>query len=173
MASEPTTLTKRASILDLVTRGVVLGDGAMGTMLYNRGVFVNRCFDELNLSAAALVKQVHQEYVEAGSQFIETNTYGANRFKLGPHGLDAQVGKINREGARIAREAAGENVLVAGAIGPLGKPLEPLGHISLADAVSAFADQAAALKDGGVDFFLIETMPSLDMAKAALTAVRT
>jgi methionine synthase I (cobalamin-dependent)/5,10-methylenetetrahydrofolate reductase len=173
MASEPTTLTKRASILDLVARGVVLGDGAMGTMLYNRGVFVNRCFDELNLSSPALVRQVHEEYVASGSQFIETNTYGANRFKLGPHGLDAQVGKINREGARIAREAAGENVLVAGAIGPLGKPLEPLGHISLADAVAAFADQAAALKEGGVDFFLIETMPSLDMAKAALTAVRT
>ena len=171
--AEPTTLTKRASILDLVARGVVLGDGAMGTMLYNRGVFVNRCFDELNLSSAPLVKQVHQDYIEAGAQFIETNTYGANRFKLGPHGLDAQVAKINREGARIAREAAGENVLVAGAIGPLGKPLEPLGHISLADAVAAFADQAAALKDGGVDFLLIETMPSLDMAKAALTAVRT
>ncbi len=173
MAPQPSSLTKRASILDLVAKGVVLGDGAMGTMLYNRGVFVNRCFDELNLSSPTLVKQVHDEYVDAGSQFIETNTYGANRFKLGPHGLDSQVGKINREGARIAREAAGENVLVAGAIGPLGKPLEPLGHISLADAVSAFADQAAALKEGGVDFFLIETMPSLDVAKAALTAVRT
>ena len=142
-------------------------------MLYNRGVFVNRCFDELNLSSPALVKQVHQDYIEAGSQFIETNTYGANRFKLGPHGLDGNVAKINREGARIARDAAGENVLVAGAIGPLGKPLEPLGHISLADAVSAFADQAAALKEGGIDFFQVETMPSLDMARAALTAVRT
>ncbi len=173
MASDPSTLTKRASILDLVAKGVVLGDGAMGTMLYNRGVFVNRCFDELNLSASAMVKQVHQEYIDAGSHFIETNTYGANRFKLGPHGLDAQVGKINREGARIAREAAGETILVAGAIGPLGRPLEPLGHISLADAVSAFADQATALKEGGVDFFLIETMPSLDMAKAALIGVRT
>jgi homocysteine S-methyltransferase len=172
MVADPSTLTKRASILDLVAKGIVLGDGAMGTMLYNRGVFVNRCFDELNLSAPALVRQVHQEYVDAGSQFIETNTYGANRFKLGPHGLDAQVGKINREGARIAREAAGETVLVAGAIGPLGKPLEPLGHISPAEAVSAFADQAEALKDGGVDFFLLETMPSLNMAKAALTAVK-
>ena len=171
--ADPSTLTKRASILDLVARGVVLGDGAMGTMLYNRGVFVNRCFDELNLSSPALVKQVHQEYINAGAQFIETNTYGANRFKLGPHGLDGQVAKINREGARIAREAAGEGVLVAGSIGPLGKPLEPLGHISLADAVSGFADQAVALKDGGADFFLIETMPSLDVAKAALTAVRT
>lgn len=173
MASDPSTLTKRPSILDLVAKGVVLGDGAMGTMLYNRGVFVNRCFDELNLSSPGLVKQVHEEYIDAGSQFIETNTYGANRFKLGPHGLDSQVAKINREGARLAREAAGENVLVAGAIGPLGKPLEPLGHIALQDAVSAFADQAAALKEGGVDFFFIETMPSLDMAKAALTAVRS
>src|SRR6185295_6236132 len=104
--ADPSTLTKRASILDLVARGVVLGAGAMGTMLYNRGVFVNRCFDELNLSAPALVKAVHNDFIEAGAQFIETNTYGANRFKLGPHGLDAQVQKINREGARIAREAA-------------------------------------------------------------------
>jgi homocysteine S-methyltransferase len=173
MAQDPSTLTKRPSILDLVAKGVVLGDGAMGTMLYNRGVFVNRCFDELNLSSPTLVKQVHEEYIEAGANFVETNTYGANRFKLGPHGLDSQVSKINREGARIAREAAGENTLVAGAIGPLGKPLEPLGHISLPDAVSAFADQATALQEGGVDFFLIETMPSLDMARAALTAVRT
>jgi homocysteine S-methyltransferase len=173
MASEPSTLTKRASILDLVAKGVVLGDGAMGTMLYNRGIFVNRCFDELNLSAPAMVKQVHQEYVEAGASFIEANTYGANRFKLGPHGLDGQIAKINREGARIAREAAGDSVLVAGAIGPLGKPLEPLGHIPLADAISAFADQAIALNEGGVDFFLIETMPSLDMARAALTAARS
>lgn len=173
MASDPSTLTKRASILDLVEKGVVLGDGAMGTMLYNRGIFVNRCFDELNLSAATLVKQVHLEYVDAGAHFIESNTYGANRYKLGPHGLDGQLSKINREGVRIAREAAGDNVLVAGAMGPLGKPLEPLGHISLADAVSAFTDQAAALNEGGVDFFLLETMPSLDMAKAALTAVRT
>lgn len=168
-------VAKRPSILDLIARGVVLGDGAMGTMLYSRGVFVNRCFDELNLSAPQLVSQVHDEYVEAGAQFIETNTYGAHRFKLGPHGLDSQVGKINREGARIAREAAdrGRDVLVAGSMGPLGKPLEPIGQISLADAVAAYADQAAALKAGGVDFFLIETMPSLDMAKAALSAVRT
>src|SRR5262245_38972783 len=143
---DPSTLTKRASILDLVARGVVLGDGAMGTMLYNRGVFVNRCFDELNLSSASLVKAVPGDYIDSGAQFIETNTFGANRFKLGPHGLDSQVAKINREGARIAREAAGEHVLVAGAIGPLGKPIEPLGQISLADAVAAFAEQASALK---------------------------
>src|SRR6186713_34573 len=128
MASEPTTLTKRASILDLVTRGVVLGDGAMGTMLYARGVFVNRCFDELNLSNGDLVRAVHQEYVDAGADVVETNTFGAHRLKLGPHGFDAQVVKINREGARIAREAAAGRALVAGAIGPLGKPLEPFGN---------------------------------------------
>lgn len=173
MTNEPAP-NQRASILDLARRGVVLGDGAMGTMLYSRGVFVNRCFDELNLSSPQLVRQIHDEYVEAGAQFVETNTYGANRFKLGPHGLDAQLSKINREGARIARAAADarDGVLVAGSIGPLGKPLEPIGQIHVEDAESAFSEQAGALHEGGVDFFLVETMPSLDMAKAALAAVR-
>jgi homocysteine S-methyltransferase len=154
-------------------RGTVVFDGAMGTMLYGRGVFVNRCFDELNLSSPNLVRQVHAEYLEAGADVIETNTFGAHRFKLGPHGLEAQVRKINREGARIAREAAGEKGLVAGAIGPIGKPLEPLGSISPQDAESAYREQVEGLVEGGVDALVIETMPSLDQAKAALAAVRS
>ncbi len=145
----------------------------MGTMLYGRGVFVNRCFDELNLSSPNLVRQVHAEYLEAGADVIETNTFGAHRFKLGPHGLEAQVRRINREGARIAREAAGEKGLVAGAIGPVGKPLEPLGSISPRDAEAAYREQVEGLVEGGVDALVIETMPSLDQAKAALAAVRS
>ena len=157
---------------DRLERGTVVFDGAMGTMLYGRGVFVNRCFDELNLSSPNLVRQVHAEYLEAGADVIETNTFGAHRFKLGPHGLESQVRKINREGARIAREAAGETGLVAGAIGPIGKPLEPLGSISPKDAEAAYREQVEGLVEGGVDALVIETMPSLDQAKAALAAAR-
>ena len=159
--------------LERLGRGTVVFDGAMGTMLYGRGVFVNRCFDELNLSSPNLVRQVHAEYLEAGAEVIETNTFGAHRFKLGPHGLEAQVRKINREGARLAREAAGTQGLVAGAIGPIGKPLEPIGSIPSADAEAAYREQAEGLLEGGVDLFLLETMPSLDQARAALQAVRS
>lgn len=159
--------------LDRLARGPLVFDGAMGTMLYGRGVFVNRCFDELNLSSPNLVRQVHSEYLEAGAEVIETNTFGAHRFKLGPHGLETQVRKINREGARIAREAAGDRALVAGAIGPVGKPLEPLGGVPVADAEAAYREQAEGLLEGGVDLFLLETMPSLDQARAAIAAVRS
>jgi homocysteine S-methyltransferase len=156
-----------------LAEGTVVFDGAMGTMLYARGVFLNRCFDELNLSNPGLVRQVHEEYVEAGADVVETNTFGAHRFKLGPHGLEAQVRKINREGARLAREAARGRALVAGAIGPIGKPLAPIGHVGVEEARAAYVEQAEGLLEGGVDLFLIETMPSLDQAKAALAAVRS
>ena len=159
--------------LERLRDGVVVCDGAMGTMLYSRGVFVNRCFDELNLSNPGLVQGLHQEYVESGADVVETNTFGAHRFKLGPHGFEGQVVKINREGARIARAAAQGQALVAGSIGPLGKPLEPFGNIAFDDAVAAYREQAQGLVEGGVDLFLIETMPSLDQARAAVTAVQT
>ena len=158
--------------LERLQDGVVVGDGAMGTMLYSRGVFVNRCFDELNLSNPALVRAVHEEYLEAGADIIETNTFGAHRFKLGPHGFDQQVRKINREGARVAREAASGRGLVAGSVGPLGKPLEPLGNIAFDEAVAAYREQAEGLVEGGVDLFAIETIPALDQARAAVTAIR-
>ena len=158
--------------LDRIQEGVVVCDGAMGTMLYARGVFLNRCFDELNVSNPALVRGIHDEYVEAGAEIVETNTFGAHRFKLGPHGLEGQVEKINLEGARIAREAARGRALVAGSIGPVGKPLEPYGNIRFDDAVAAYREQAEGLQEGGVDLFAIETMPSLDQARAAVTAVR-
>src|SRR5512136_1574342 len=151
-----------AGFLDRLSAGTLVFDGAMGTMLYARGVFLNRCFDELNLSSPGLVRQIHDEYVEAGAEVIETNTFGAHRLKLGPHGLEAQVRKINREGARLAREAAKGRALVAGAI---GKPLAPLGNVREDEAQAVYREQAEGLVEGGVDLFMIETMPSLDMAK--------
>jgi methionine synthase I (cobalamin-dependent)/5,10-methylenetetrahydrofolate reductase len=159
--------------LDRLAAGTVVFDGAMGTMLYGRGVFLNRCFDELNLSSPDLVRQIHEEYLEAGAEVIETNTFGAHRFKLGPHGLEAQVRKINRAGARARRAAAKGQALVAGAIGPIGKPLAPIGNIRPDEAREAYREQAEGLLEGGVDLFLLETMPSLDQARAALEAVRS
>jgi methionine synthase / methylenetetrahydrofolate reductase (NADH) len=159
--------------LERMGEGVVICDGAMGTMLYNKGIFVNRCFDELNLSNPSLVRGIHEDYLAAGVDVIETNTFGAHRFKLGPHGLEKQVVAINREGARIAREAAAGRALVAGSIGPMGKHLAPIGSVSMEDAITAYREQAEGLVDGGVDLFMIETMPSLEQAKAALTAVRS
>src|SRR3954471_8289983 len=159
--------------LERLQDGVVVCDGAMGTMLYSRGVFVNRCFDELNLSSPAMVRTVHEEYLDAGADVVETNTFGAHRLKLAPHGYEAQVTKINREGARIAREAAQGRGLVAGSVGPLGKPLEPFGNIAMATAVDVYREQAEGLLEGGVDLFQIETMPSLDQARAAVEAIRS
>ncbi len=158
--------------LERIGEGVVVGDGATGTMLYARGVFLNRCFDELNLSSPGLVRTIHEEYLDAGADLVETNTFGAHRFKLGPHGLEAQVRKINREGARIARQAAEGRGLVAGSLGPIGKPLAPLGNIPFEEAVAAYREQAEGLGEGGIDLFMIETMPSLDQARAALEGVR-
>jgi homocysteine S-methyltransferase len=170
-----TTKTSPAAVkpfLERLAEGVVVCDGAMGTMLYGRGVFLNRCFDELNLSNPALVRGVHAEYLDAGVDVIETNTFGAHRFKLGPHGLEAHVRKINREGARLAREAAAGRGLVAGAIGPIGKPLAPIGNISFEDAKEAYREQVEGLLEGGVDLLMIETMPALDQARAAHEAIR-
>jgi methionine synthase / methylenetetrahydrofolate reductase (NADH) len=159
--------------LERLAEGVLVFDGAMGTMLYSRGVFLNRCFDELNLSSPGLVRAIHDEYLEAGADVIETNTFGAHRLKLGPHGLESHVRKINREGALIAREAARGRGLVAGSMGPIGKPLAPLGHVGRDEARGAYREQAEGLLEGGVDLFLLETMPSLDQATVALEAVRS
>ena len=159
-------------LLERLAQGVIVADGAMGTMLYSRGVFVNRCFDELNLSNPGLVRSIHEEYVDAGAELLETNTFGAQRLKLAAHGLEGQVVKINREGARLAREAAAGRALVAGAMGPIGKALAPWGNVSYGEAVEAYREQAQGLAEGGVDAFILETMPSLDQARAALEAVR-
>ena len=126
----------------LDTDGVYVFDGAMGTRLYDKGVYINRSYDELNLVAADLVREVHDEYVRAGAEIIETNSFGATRHKLQSYGLEAKIREINIAAARIAKEAAGENVFVAGAIGPLGLRIEPFGPTSYDEAKEMFKEQA-------------------------------
>ena len=145
----------------------------MGTMLYARGVFLNRSFDELNLTQPDLVAEVHQAYVRAGADVIETNTFGANRIKLGAFGLSDRMHTINLQGARIARHAAREQAYVAGAIGPLGIRIEPWGKTGVDEAQSYFAEQAAALVEGGVELFILETFRDLNEIGAAIRAVRS
>lgn len=151
---------------------VVLFDGAMGTMLYEYGVFINRCFDEVNLSNPSLVERIHREYIGAGADVIETNTFGANRFKLKLHGLDSRLAEINRTGAQIARRAADEGAIVAGAIGPLGIKIEPWGPTSNEEAIAAFAEQAEALLSEGIDLFVLETFADLNEIHQAIKAVK-
>jgi methionine synthase I (cobalamin-dependent)/5,10-methylenetetrahydrofolate reductase len=157
---------------ELDTR-VLVCDGAMGTMLYGRGVFLNRSFDELNLTQPDLVAEVHQAYARAGADVIETNTFGANRVKLGAFGLADRVHAINVQGARIARHAARDSVYVAGAIGPLGIRVEPWGKTGVDEAEEYFREQARALVDGGVDLFVLETFRDVNEIGAAIRAVRS
>jgi homocysteine S-methyltransferase len=141
-------------------------------MLYGKGVYINRCYDEVNLSAPDLVREVHREYVRAGAEFIETNTFGANPVKLGKHGLDDRTEEINRKAAEIAREVAGSAVFVGGAIGPLGIRIEPWGPTSVEEARALFRRQAQGLLEGGIDAFLLETFGDLSEAHAAMQAAR-
>jgi len=149
-----------------------LFDGAMGTMLYARGVYINRCYDELSLTQPDLVRDIHRAYVRAGAEIIETNTYGANRAKLSRHGLEDRTAEINQAAARIARDAAGERVFVAGAVGPLGLRIEPYGPTALDEARGWFREQAAALSGGGVDLFVLETFADLEEIHQAILGVR-
>ncbi len=148
-------------------------DGAMGTMLYARGVFINRCFDSLNIMAPDTVMEVHQDYVRAGADVLETNTFGANRVKLRSFGLGDKVAEINREAARLARRAARDQVYVAGAIGPLGVRIEPWGKMGTDEAEAFFREQVEALAAGGVDLFILETFRDLNERGAAIAAVRS
>src|SRR5919108_2428230 len=152
---------------------VLVCDGAMGTMLYGRGIFLNRSFDELNLTQPDLVAEIHQEYARAGADVLETNTFGANRIKLGAFALADRVHAINLQGARIARHAAREQAFVAGAIGPLGIRIEPWGKTGVDEAQAYFREQAAALLEGGVDLFVLETFRDLNEIGAAIRAVRS
>ena len=158
--------------LDALAERVLLCDGGMGTVLYSKGVYLNTCFDELNLTNPAIVKEVHREYVQSGVDIIETNTFGANRLKLRKYGLNDKVGDINRSAAAIAREEAGEAIFVAGSIGPLGVKIAPLGPLSSTEAEDVFAEQAAALRDGGVDLIILETFSDLHEIEAAIKAIR-
>jgi homocysteine S-methyltransferase len=167
-------MTSRAALLErlLDPESVVVFDGAMGTMLYTRGVFINQCYDELNTRAPDLVRAVHAEYAKAGAEVLETNTFGANRLKLAQHGLETQVASFNRAAAQLARDVAGDNHLVAGAVGPLGVRLEPYGPTSVDEARGAFAEQMAALREGGADLFIIETFGDLEEIAQAVKAAR-
>jgi methionine synthase / methylenetetrahydrofolate reductase(NADPH) len=148
-------------------------DGAMGTMLYARGVFINVCFDELNLRQPELVREVHAAYVKAGAEILETNTFGANPAKLAHYGLAEQTHAINSRAAALAREAAGDRASVVGAIGPLGIRLEPFGPTSRLEAFEHFKAQATGLLDGGVDGFILETFSDVEEIHEALQAVRS
>ena len=164
---------------DIFANRPVLADGAMGTVLYARGVSINRCYDELNLSDPGLIESIHEEYLQAGAEIIETNTFGANRFRLARHGLAGKTAEINAAGVRLARQAVehlkekqASHAWVAGTVGPLGVRLEPLGKTGLDEARAAFAEQIQVLTRAGVDLLIVETMPALNEAREALAAAR-
>ena len=159
--------------------GPVLCDGAMGTLLYSKGIFINRCYDELNLSQPDLIRSIHAEYLQAGAEVIETNTFGANSYRLARHGLADHLRDINIAGASLARAAADHEgakkairPLVAGSVGPLGIRIEPLGKIARDEARQAFVEQISALVEGGVDLLILETMGYLEEVHQAILAAR-
>ncbi len=158
--------------LEALEQQVMVFDGAMGTMLYDRGVFINQCFETLNLADPDMVRSVHGDYLEAGAHVLETNTFGGNRFKLHKHQMEDQLREINRTAAQLAKEVAGDRAYVAGAIGPLGIRIEPWGPTALHEARDAFREQAEALLEGGVDLFVLETFSDLSEMGQALRAVR-
>ena len=164
---------RSARFLEELRGRVYVCDGAMGTMLYSKGVPINRCFEELNLSMPAMIKEVHEAYIRAGAEILETNTFGANALRLNSHGLNEKCREINLAGVRLARQCAGTAALVAGAVGPLGVRLEPLGPCSLAQARDAFREQVQALAEGDVDLIMLETFYDLIEIREAIAAVRT
>ena len=158
--------------LEALDERVLVCDGAMGTMLYAKGVFINKCYDELNLRSPEIVLEVHKQYVRAGAEVLETNTYGANRVKLRTFGIEDDLRDINLRAVDLARKAAGDSVYVAGAIGPLGIRIEPYGPTALEEAREFFREQATALRDGGVDLFILETMSNIAEIEQGLLAIR-
>ncbi|OGO49062.1 MAG: hypothetical protein A2Z30_00030 [Chloroflexi bacterium RBG_16_64_43] len=156
----------------LAQPGVILADGAMGTMLMANGLEFGNSPELWNVDEPRRVGAVHAAYVEAGARILLTNTFGGNRFRLQLHNLQERAAELNRAAARLAREAAGGNALVAGDIGPSGGILAPLGELEPEAAVAGFAEQAAALVEGGVDVIWLETMSSLEEMRAALDGVR-
>ncbi len=156
----------------LKTDSVYVFDGAMGTRLYDKGIYINRSYDELNIAAPDLVREVHQEYIDAGADVIETNSFGATRNLLQAYGLESKLHEINAAAARIAREAAGDKVFVAGAIGPLGLRIEPYGPTSFDEAKDMYKAQIEGLLEGGVDLFILETFSVVTLIEQAIRAVR-
>lgn len=172
ISAEPIAISRAAEFRTKLQSKILVADGAMGTMLYSKGIFINRCFDELNLSAAAMVKEVHQEYARAGAEIIEANTFGGNRVRLTGFGFAEKLKAINTAGVQLAREAAGDKAYVAGAIGPLGTQIEPLGAMSFAEARAVFKEQADALVQAGIDLIVIETFSELNELREAIFAAR-
>jgi len=164
--------TRALELREQLSRRALVGDGAMGTMLYSRGVFINRCFDELNLSAPDLVRQIHREYADAGAEILEANTYGANRSRLAGFGLAEKLASINEAGVKLAREASRGGAFVAGSIGPLGIHIEPLGPTSFAEARAIFREQADALVAADIDLLVLETFTHLHELREAVFAAR-
>ncbi len=162
-----------ADLLERLKKAPVLCDGAMGTLLYSKGVFINRCYDELNLSQPDLIHGIHHEYLQAGAEVIETNTFGGNSFRLERHGMENKVRDINLAGAHLARDAAKSfDVWVAGSVGPLGIRIEPLGKTSFAEARAAFREQIEALVEGGVNVLIMETFGYVEELHQAILAAR-
>src|SRR6516165_2795307 len=160
-------------LLKRLKQSPVLCDGAMGTLLYSKGIFINRCYDELNVSQPDLIKGIHHEYLQAGAEIVESNTFGANSFRFARHSLADKVRDINRAGARLAREAAKSfDVWVAGSVGPLGTRIEPLGKTSYQEARDAFREQIESLVEGGVDLLMLETFGYLEEILQAIRAAR-
>lgn len=157
----------------LASNRFVVGDGAMGTMLQDAGLTTGGAPELWNVERPDIVAGIYKAYADAGAQIIETNTFGGTRFRLKLHHVQDRVAELNRAAAALAREAAGEGVLVAGSIGPTGELMEPMGDLTPETAAAAFAEQAAALESGGVDFFLIETMSDLAEVEAAVTGIRS
>src|SRR5215472_1837706 len=166
------TSSRSLEFREQLSRRVLVADGALGTMLYARGAFINRCFDEMNLSAPDIVRQIHQDYVKAGAEIIEANTFGANRARLSAFGLAEKLQSINQAGVRLAREAAQDRAFVAAAVGPLGVRIEPLGPTSFAEARAIFREQIAALLEAGVDLLIFETFGNLNELREAVHAAR-
>jgi 5-methyltetrahydrofolate--homocysteine methyltransferase len=163
----------RMNLRERISKDLFLLDGAMGTQLIARGIQVGKCNDYLNVESPDVVSDIHRSYFEAGSDAVLTNTFGANKYALGRHRLAEEAAKINIAGAQIARQAGGQDKYVLGDIGPSGDFLEPLGSLKPEELKEAFARQAKALLDGGVDGFIIETMTALDEVTVAIEAVKS
>jgi len=170
--TETSVASRVKTFRDQLSRRVLVADGAMGTMLYDRGVFINRCYDELNLTAPDMIRQIHADYVKAGAEIVETNTFGANRMRLAAFGLGEKLRAINQAGVKLAREAARDTAFVAGAVGPLGANIEPLGPTSFAEARSIFREQVETLVEADVDLLILETFYNLDELREAIFAAR-
>jgi methionine synthase I (cobalamin-dependent)/5,10-methylenetetrahydrofolate reductase len=165
--------TMTGDLIARLKKAPILCDGAMGTLLYSKGVFINRCYDELNLSQPDLIRGIHHEYLQAGAEIIETNTFGGNAVRLARHGLADRVGEISEAGARIAKDAAKSfDVWVAGSVGPMGIRIEPLGKMSREEARDIFRQQITALVRGGVDLIMLETFGYLEELHQAVLACR-